>query len=82
LRSASGFNGDFLNDAVFYGNVDFNGRGNVGHVAFFKSIRGRNGVLEPVDRPSWDKIFGFDRVDGVFVRRCGGFLWKEEWAVV
>ena len=51
MRSASGSNGDFLNNSIFYGNVDFDGQGNVGHVAFFKSIRGRNGVFELVDRP-------------------------------
>jgi hypothetical protein len=37
--------------AIFDGNVDFDGQGNVGHVAFFKRIRGRNGVVEPVDMP-------------------------------
>jgi hypothetical protein len=51
LRSSSSSNGDFFDDAIFDGNVDFNGWGNVGHVSFFKSIRGRNGVFEPVDRP-------------------------------
>jgi hypothetical protein len=51
LRSACGANGDFLDDSIFYGNIDFDGRGNVGHVAFFKSIKGRDGVVEPVDMP-------------------------------
>jgi hypothetical protein len=35
----------------FYGNVDFDDWGNVGHVSFFKRIRGRNGVVELVDMP-------------------------------
>jgi hypothetical protein len=51
LRSASGASGDFLDDSMFDGNIDFDGQGNVGHVAFFKRIRGRNGVVEPVDMP-------------------------------
>ena len=51
FRSACGANGDFLDDSIFYGNVDFDGRGNVGHVTFFKSIRGRNGFVELVDMP-------------------------------
>jgi hypothetical protein len=78
LRSASGSNDDFFDDAIFNGNVDFDGGGNVSHITFFKSIRGRNGIFEPIDRPGWDKIFGFDRVNGVLVRRHEGFLWKEE----
>jgi hypothetical protein len=39
---------------------------------------GRNGIVEPIDRPGWDKIFGFNCVNGVLVRRHEGFLWKEE----
>jgi hypothetical protein len=45
LRSACGTNGDFLDDSIFYGNINFDGRGNVGHVAFFKSIKGKMGLL-------------------------------------
>jgi hypothetical protein len=51
LKSASGANGDFLNNSIFDGNIDFDGGGDVGHIAFFKSIRGREGVVEPVDMP-------------------------------
>jgi hypothetical protein len=35
----------------FYGNSDFDGGGNVDHIAFFKSIRGRDRVVKPVDMP-------------------------------
>ena len=49
LRSASCSNDDFLDDSRFNGNVDFNGGGNVGQVTFFKSVRRRNGVIEPID---------------------------------
>ena len=45
LRSESGANDDFLDDSIFYGNINFDGRGNVGHMAFFKSTRGRDRVL-------------------------------------
>ena len=78
LRSASSSNDDFFDDAIFNGNVDFDGGGNVGHVALFERIRGRNGIFEPIDRSRWDKIFGFDRVHGVLIRRHEGFLWEEE----
>jgi hypothetical protein len=45
LRSACGANGDLLDDSIFDGNVDFDGWGNVGHVAFFKRIRVGMGLL-------------------------------------
>jgi hypothetical protein len=51
LRSASSANGDFLDDSIFYGNIDFNGRGNVCHVSFLKRITSWDGVVEPVDIP-------------------------------
>jgi hypothetical protein len=82
MRSASSSNGDFFDDSMFSGNVDFDCGGNVGHITFFKSIRGRNGIFEPIYRPGGDKIFGFDRVNGVLVRRHEGFLWREECTVM
>jgi hypothetical protein len=51
FRSACGANGGFIDDSIFYGNIDFDGRGNVGHISFFKSIRGRDRVVEPVYMP-------------------------------
>jgi hypothetical protein len=51
FRSACSANSDFLDDSIFDGNIDFDGRGNVGHIAFFKSIRGRDRIFEPVDMP-------------------------------
>jgi hypothetical protein len=50
-RSACGANGDFLDDSIFYGNIDFDGGGDVGHISFFKSIGGRDGVVELVNMP-------------------------------
>ena len=78
LRSASCSNDDFFDDAWFNGDVDFDGGGNVSQISFFKSVGGRNGIVEPIDRPEWDKIFGFDHVNGVLARRHEGFLQKEE----
>jgi hypothetical protein len=69
---------DFLYDSRFDGNIDFDGEGNIGHVAFFKSIRGRYMVIEPVYMPWWYKIFDFDWIYGVLCRRHKGFLWKKE----
>jgi hypothetical protein len=51
LRSACATNGDFLYDSISDGNINFDGRGNVGHVSFLKCIRGRDGVVESVDMP-------------------------------
>jgi hypothetical protein len=82
FKGACGTNGNFLDDSISDGNIDFDGRGNVGHVAFLKRIKGRDGVVERVDMPCWDKILGFDCVYGVLIRRREGFLWKEEHSVV
>jgi hypothetical protein len=51
FRSACGSNGDFLDDSMFDENINFDGRGNVGHIAFFKRIKGRDRVVELVDMP-------------------------------
>jgi hypothetical protein len=51
LRSECGANGDFLYDSIFDGNIDFDGGGNVGHISFFKSIRGMDGFVELIDMP-------------------------------
>jgi hypothetical protein len=51
FRSACGANSDFLDDSIFHGNIDFDGGGNVGHISFFKSIKGRDRVVELVDMP-------------------------------
>jgi hypothetical protein len=67
---------------MFNGNVDFDGGGNVGHITFFKSIRGRNGIVELIYRPGGDKIFGFNHIHGVLVRRHEGFLRREECTVM
>jgi hypothetical protein len=82
LRNTCSTNGDFLYNSISDGNIGFDGRGNVGHVAFLKSIRGRDGVAELVDMPWWDKILGFDCVYGVLARRRKGFLWKKERSMV
>jgi hypothetical protein len=47
MRSCSA-NGDFFYDSGFDGNVDFDGGGNIGHIAFFESIRGRDRVFETI----------------------------------
>jgi hypothetical protein len=78
LRSACSPNDDFFEDSRFNGNVDFDGRGNISQVTFLESVRGRNWIVEPIDRSRWDEIFGFDRVNWVEGRRHEGFLWKEE----
>jgi hypothetical protein len=78
LRGASGSDDDFFDDTTFDGNVDFDGGGNIGHITLLKSVRGGNRILEPIDSPRWDKIFGFDRVHGVLIRRHECFLWEEE----
>jgi hypothetical protein len=51
LRGACDTNGDFLYDPWFDENVNFDSGGNIGHAAFFKSIRGRDRVVEPVYMP-------------------------------
>jgi hypothetical protein len=67
-------NGDFLYDSWFNGNVNFDSGGNVGHVAFFKSIGGRDRVVEPVYMPGWNEILCFDCTYGGLTRRVKGFL--------
>jgi hypothetical protein len=57
-----------------YNNINFDSGGNVGHVAFFKSIVGRDRVGEPVYMPGWKKILGFDCTYGGLARRVKGFL--------
>jgi hypothetical protein len=74
LRGACGSNGDFFYDACFYGNVNFDNGGNVGHVSFFKTIRSEDRVIEPVYVPRRDKILGFNCAYGGLVRRVKGFL--------
>ena len=78
FRGACGANGDFLDDARFDGNIDFDSGGNVGHVAFFKIVGGRDRVVEPVYMPRWDKIFSFDCVHGVLSRALKGFFREKE----
>jgi hypothetical protein len=51
LRGSCSSNGDFFYDSQFDGNVDFDGGGDIGHVAFFKSIWGRDRVVELVYIP-------------------------------
>jgi hypothetical protein len=50
-RGACITNGDFFYDVRFNGNVNFDDGGYVGHVAFFKSIGGRDRVFDPVNMP-------------------------------
>jgi hypothetical protein len=51
FRGAYGANGDFLCDARFDGNINFDSGGNVGHISFLKSVEGRDRVIEPVYMP-------------------------------
>jgi hypothetical protein len=51
FRIACGANGDFFYDSRFDGNINFDSGGNVGHVALFKSVGGRDRVVEPVYMP-------------------------------
>jgi hypothetical protein len=51
FRGACGANGDFFYDSLFNGNVNFDGGGDVGNVSFFKSIWGRDRVVELVYMP-------------------------------
>jgi hypothetical protein len=51
LRGACDVNGDLFYNSWFDGNVDFNGGGYIGHVSFFKSIWGRDRVVELVYIP-------------------------------
>jgi hypothetical protein len=74
LGGTCGVNGDFLYDFWFDGNVDFDSGGNVGHVSFFKSIGGRDRVIEAIYMPRWNKILGFDCTCGGLARRVKGFL--------
>jgi len=74
FKRACDANGDFLYNPRFNGNIDFDGGGNIGHITFFKSVRGRDRVIEPIYRPRWEKILGFDCVDGILVRRLDDFL--------
>jgi hypothetical protein len=67
-------NGDFFYDSRFNGNVNFDGGGDVGHVSFFKSIWGRDRVVEPVYMPRRNKILGFDCAHGGLGRRVKGLL--------
>ena len=74
LGSASSSNDDYFDDAIFNGNFDFNGGGNVGHVAFFKIIWGRDRVVEPIYMPRGNKILGFDCAHGGLDRRVKGLF--------
>jgi hypothetical protein len=51
FRRACGANGDFLYDSKFDGNIDFDHGGNVSHVTFFKSIGGRDRIIELIYMP-------------------------------
>jgi hypothetical protein len=46
FRRACGTNGDFLYDSRFDGNIDFDSGGNVSHVSLFKSVGGRDRIIE------------------------------------
>jgi hypothetical protein len=59
LKGAYDTNGDFFYDSRFDGNVDFGSGGDIDHVAFFKSGRGRDRGVEPVYMPRRNKILGF-----------------------
>jgi hypothetical protein len=74
FRVACDANGDFLYDAKFNGNVSLDCGGDVGHVAFFKSIEDRDRVFEPVNMPQRNTILGFDFTKGGLGRRVKGLL--------
>jgi hypothetical protein len=48
FRRACNADGDFLYDARFDGNIDFDSGENVFHITFLKSVGGRDRVIEPV----------------------------------
>jgi len=74
LRGECDANGDFFYHSWFDGNVDFDGGGDIGHVSFFKSIEGKDRVVEPVYMPQRNKILGFDCTNGGLGRRMEGLL--------
>jgi hypothetical protein len=74
FRGSCNANGDLFYDPWFDGNVNFDSGGNIGHVSFFKSIRGMDRVVEPVYMPGWNKILGLDFTCGGLDRRVKGFL--------
>jgi hypothetical protein len=51
FRRACDTYGDFFYRSRFNGNIDFDSGGNVGHISFFKSVWGRDRVIEPVYVP-------------------------------
>jgi hypothetical protein len=51
FRRACSTDGDFFYEARFDGNINFDGGGNVVHIAFFKSIGGRDRVIKPIYMP-------------------------------
>jgi hypothetical protein len=51
FKRACGADGDLLYDDVFDGNINFDSGGNVGHITFLKSVKGRDRVIEPVYIP-------------------------------
>jgi hypothetical protein len=59
FRGACNANGELFYDAWFDVNFNFYYGRDVGHVSFFKSIRGRDRVVELVNVPRRNKILGF-----------------------
>jgi hypothetical protein len=74
FRGACNTNGDFFYDSRFDGNINFDSGVNVGRVAFFKSIGGRDRVFELVYMLGQDEILSFDCTYGGLTRRARGFL--------
>ena len=48
FRGAMGAQGDILFYPWFVRNVNFNGRRDISHIAFFKSVKCKDGVFEPI----------------------------------